>query len=300
MISMEYCRESGSVEIDQTERQKNVTKRRFNSSGIEFQLNPSNHTNFNPQPEKICSGKQDIRQNFDPIVRVSPENKKPQQRDISDTITITNYRTEPRPPSHSTAPLVSGIASASMSRAMDIDTSNRFSVLDIPSSIKFNKLVESHDDLYPPDQGLVDGMDVDPNRPKGRDNEVCQLNREHAAGSRILPDSITSPHLSGENSSSFLIGPGCSGKSYGISDEQKTIIATRLKNEGSVSVDIVDQWCPGQWDYFNDLCTIMGLDPDYCIEDVESDDENGTAQFFAAQMKVGMPKVPLPTPTRPS
>ncbi|KAI3820208.1 hypothetical protein L1987_07751 [Smallanthus sonchifolius] len=200
-------------------------------------------------------------------------------------------RTEPWPPSHSTAPLVSGISSASMSRAMDIDTSNRFSVLDIPSSIKFNKLVESHDDLYPPDQGLVDGMDVDPNRPKCRDNEVCQLNREHAVVSRILPVSITSPHLSGENSSSFLIGPGCSGKSYGISDEQKTIIATRLKNEGSVSVDIVDQWCPGQWDYFNDLCTIMGLDPDYCIEDVESDDENGTAQFFAAQMKVGMPKM---------
>ncbi|KAI3743660.1 hypothetical protein L1987_61371 [Smallanthus sonchifolius] len=37
------------------------------------------------------------------------------------------------------------------------------------------------------------------------------------------------------------------------------------------------------------------LDYNYCIEYVESDDENGTTQFFAAQMKVGMPKVPNPT-----
>ncbi|KAI3814413.1 hypothetical protein L1987_19168 [Smallanthus sonchifolius] len=159
---------------------------------------------------------------------------------------------------------------------------------DIPKSIKFNKLVESHGDLYPQDQGLVDGMDVDKSRLKCRNTEVCQLNREHEVRSRILPESITSPPKLGERSSSLLLGPGCSGKNYGISDDQKKNIATRLNNEGSISVDIVDQWCPGQWDYFNDLCTLMGLDPDYCIEDVESDDENGTAQFFAAQMKVGL------------
>ncbi|KAI3827122.1 hypothetical protein L1987_01186 [Smallanthus sonchifolius] len=45
----------------------------------------------------------------------------------------------------------------------------------------------------------------------------------------------------------------------------------------------------------------MGLDYYYCIEDVDSGDDNGTAQFFATQMKVGMPKVPLPTaPIRPN
>ncbi|KAI3814416.1 hypothetical protein L1987_19171 [Smallanthus sonchifolius] len=207
---------------------------------------------------------------------------------------------ETRPSSHSSTPLVPSINSASPSSSMDIDTSNRFSVLDIPNSIKFNKLVESHGDLYPQDQGLVDGMDVDKSRSKCRNTEVCQLNREHEVRSRILPESITSPPKLGERSSSLLLGPGCSGKNYGISDDQKKNIATRLNNEGSISVDIVDQWCPGQWDYFNDLCTLMGLDPDYCIEDVESDDENGTAQFFAAQMKVGMPKVPFPNTNYPS
>ncbi|KAI3783235.1 hypothetical protein L1987_42311 [Smallanthus sonchifolius] len=105
---------------------------------------------------------------------------------------------------------------------MDIDTSNRFSVLDIPNSIKHNKLVEAHDDLYPPDHGLVDGMDVE-----------------------------------------------------------------TVRSKSSVSVDIVDQWCPGQWDYFNDLCTLMGLDPDYCIEDVDSDSENGTSLFLSGLLKSG-------------
>ncbi|KAI3820203.1 hypothetical protein L1987_07746 [Smallanthus sonchifolius] len=197
--------------------------------------------------------------------------------------------------------------SANCSKHINTDTSNPFSVLDIPKSIKFNKLIEAQDDLYPPDQSLKDGMDVDmlhsmngqtedsqPN-PKSvgdhfreNDSMVCQLNREHIEGVRVLPASvISSPKLGGcLPTSSFLPG----GKSYGISDDKKRAIADRLKSTGSISMDIADQWCPGQWDFFNDHCTLMGLDPDYCIEDVESDDENGTAQFFAAQMKVGMPK----------
>ncbi|KAI3820202.1 hypothetical protein L1987_07745 [Smallanthus sonchifolius] len=200
--------------------------------------------------------------------------------------------------------------SANCSKHINTDTSNPFSVLHIPKSIKFNKLIEAQDDLYPPDQSLKDGMDVDmlhsmngqtedsqPN-PKSvgdhfreNDSMVCQLNREHIEGVRVLPASvISSPKLGGcLPTSSFLPG----GKSYGISDDKKRAIADRLKSTGSISMDIADQWCPGQWDFFNDHCTLMGLDPDYCIEDVESDDENGTAQFFAAQMKVGMPKVPL-------
>ncbi|KAI3674998.1 hypothetical protein L1987_84578 [Smallanthus sonchifolius] len=146
---------------------------------------------------------------------------------------------------HPTAPKNPSINSTSHCSSMDIDTSNRFSVLDIPNSIKFNKLVESHDDLYPPDHGMGDDMDVEVSRSKSNDTEFCHLNREHADGSRILPESILSPPKSGGTSSSIQLGPGCSAKSYGISVEQKKVIANRLKNVGSVSVDLADQWCPG-------------------------------------------------------
>ncbi|KAI3677378.1 hypothetical protein L1987_87004 [Smallanthus sonchifolius] len=151
--------------------------------------------------------------------------------------------------------------------------------------------IQIPDDLYPPDQVTVDGMDVDQTRFKSKANEFCQLNREHASGSRILPDSIVSPPML-VNSLSSLLGPGCSGKNYNISAAQKDYIDKCLKNEGSVSVDIVDQWCPGQWDYFNDLCTLMRLDPDNCIEDVDSDTENGTSRFLSGLLNSGAPKPP--------
>ncbi|KAI3688436.1 hypothetical protein L1987_82151 [Smallanthus sonchifolius] len=164
---------------------------------------------------------------------------------------------------------------------IDLVSSNRFSVLDIPNSIKLNKLIEVQDDLYPPDQGREDDMDLEINKSKCDDNVVCQLNREHIEGSRILPESILSPPKQSGNSSR--------GKSYGIPDEQKKDIADRLKKSGCIKVDIVDQWCPGQWDYFNDLCTLMGLDPDYCIEDVDSDTENGTSLFLSGLLNSGAP-----------
>ncbi|KAI3763411.1 hypothetical protein L1987_53869 [Smallanthus sonchifolius] len=204
-----------------------------------------------------------------------------------------------------------GAKSANPSKSIDINTANQFSVLDIPKSIKFNKLIEVQDDLYPPDHSLLDGMDVDMNRqmvgqkgdcqpsqkqvgdhPMGNENGVCHLNREHIEGVRVLPASVLSnPRLGGNpTSSSSLHCPGKSGKTYGISDEQKRVIADRLKISGSISMDIVDQWCPGQWDFFNDQCTLMGLDPNYCIEDVDSDTENGTSQFLSGLLNSGAPK----------
>ncbi|KAI3797111.1 hypothetical protein L1987_39803 [Smallanthus sonchifolius] len=191
------------------------------------------------------------------------------------------------PITHPPAPKDPGSKSVSHCNSMDIDTSNRFAVFDIPNSIKHNKLIEIQDDLYPPDPSMVDGTDVETNRSKCKDTEFCQMNREHANGSRILPGSILFPPKPGVSSPSFLIGPGCSGKNYNISTAQKEYIANCLKNVGSVSVYIVDQWCPGQWDYFNDLFTLMGSDPDYCIEDVDSDTENGTSQFLSGLLKSG-------------
>ncbi|KAI3804194.1 hypothetical protein L1987_32368 [Smallanthus sonchifolius] len=174
---------------------------------------------------------------------------------------------------------------AATPKPIDLVTPNRFSVLDIPNSIKHNKLIGVQDDLYPPDQVLEEGVDVDSNKAICSNKFVCQLNREHVDGSRILPGSILSPPKQAGESSR--------GKSYGISDKQKKDIADRLKNAGSIKVDIVDQWCPGQWDYFNDLCTLMGLDPDYCIEDVDSDTENGMYQFMS-----GLPSSDAPKPSR--
>ncbi|KAI3724753.1 hypothetical protein L1987_64518 [Smallanthus sonchifolius] len=167
-------------------------------------------------------------------------------------------------------------------KPVDLVTPNRFSVLDFPNSIKYNKLIGVQDDLDPPDQVLEEGMDVDSNKAICSNKFVCQLNREHVEGSRILPESILSPPKQAGESST--------GKTYGISDKQKMDIADRLKNAGSIKVDIVDQWCPGQWDFFNDLCTLMGLDPDYCIEDVDSDTENEMYQFMSGLPSSDAPK----------
>ncbi|KAI3787675.1 hypothetical protein L1987_42305 [Smallanthus sonchifolius] len=182
------------------------------------------------------------------------------------------------------APVAMSSKTAAIHKPVDLVSSNRFSVLDIPNSIKFNKLIGVQDDLYPPDQVLEEGMDLETNKSNCSNKVMCQLNREHADGSRILPESILSPPKQ--------VGESSRGKSYGISDKQKKDIADRLNDSGSIMVDIVDQWCPGQWDYFNDLCTLMGLDPDYCIEDVDSDTENGTSQFLSGLLNSGAPKPP--------
>ncbi|KAI3730207.1 hypothetical protein L1987_61376 [Smallanthus sonchifolius] len=184
--------------------------------------------------------------------------------------------------SQHTSPVNMISKTAAIPKPVDLVTPNRFSVLDIPNSIKYNKLIGVQDDLYPPDQVLEEGMDVDSNKAICSNKFVCQLNREHVEGSRILPESIMSPPKQAGESSR--------GKSYGISDKQKMDIADRLKNAGSIKVDIVDQWCPGQWDFFNDLCTLMGLDPDYCIEDVDSDTENGMYQFMSGLPSSDAPK----------
>ncbi|KAI3827121.1 hypothetical protein L1987_01185 [Smallanthus sonchifolius] len=143
-------------------------------------------------------------------------------------------------------------------------------------------------------QPLVNGSSHVTKGPKCQENMVCQINREHVVGSRILPESILLPPNLGGSSSSPLVSSGCSGKSYGISDEQKKDIADRLKTSGCINVELVDKWSPCQWDYFNDLCTLVGLDPDYCIEDVDSDTENGNGPISLGYAQVGYPeKLPV-------
>ncbi|KAI3805713.1 hypothetical protein L1987_21596 [Smallanthus sonchifolius] len=205
----------------------------------------------------------------------------------------------------------------STKKAIDVDTSNRFAVLDIPNSIKFNKVIEIQDDLYPPDQSVEDGMELD--RTRSNDDQimagepsqlkcgtqdilpghlpVCQVNREFREGVRIIPNSITTPpkepqQLVGhEGTSTNPVREGMEEKDYGISNAQKLAITSRLNGPAQAvrAVDM-DMWEQGEHEFFEDQVKVLGLDYDYCIEDVDSDNENGTAQFFAAQMKVGMPK----------
>ncbi|KAI3786254.1 hypothetical protein L1987_45389 [Smallanthus sonchifolius] len=171
-------------------------------------------------------------------------------------------------------------------------TGTTFSELDIHASIKRTSLVEATSDLFPPDPMNEDStpsarvhsdvmeQPADKGEPE-KEKLICQVNREHVEGARLLPTSIlSSPSPGGLHTTN-------GGKSYGISESQRKAIADRISVSSSICIDETDNWCPREWDYFNDLCISLGLGPDNCIEDVESDTENGTAQFFSGLLKAG-------------
>ncbi|KAI3811867.1 hypothetical protein L1987_16563 [Smallanthus sonchifolius] len=180
-----------------------------------------------------------------------------------------------------------------------VDTHNSFLVLDFEKSLKYNKLVGESFDSCMSGQGGSSGKDPDKSiAPPPQKQFDCQVNREYIEGVRILPRSIVSPpkgtqQPAGQSLSSETTAREVNEtKDYGITDAQKLAITKRLCGPAQAvrAVDM-DNWDQGEHDFFEDQVKAMGLDYDYCVEDVESDDENGTAQFFAAQMRVGMPKV---------
>ncbi|KAI3677390.1 hypothetical protein L1987_87017 [Smallanthus sonchifolius] len=200
------------------------------------------------------------------------------------------------------SPICSKIRFDALNAISELDTDDHsagtgmnFTELDIHASIKRASLVEAHSDLYPHEPMHEDGISPatfhsevkekaavrgDPTAEK----QVCQTNREHIEGTRHLPASIlSSPNPGG-------LHPNIGGRTYGISESQRNAITNRLSVSSSICSEETVNWSPGEWDYFNDLCISMGLDPDYCIEDVESDTENGTAQFFSGLLKEGCPK----------
>ncbi|KAI3743667.1 hypothetical protein L1987_56729 [Smallanthus sonchifolius] len=180
-------------------------------------------------------------------------------------------------------------------KTLDIDTTNRFSVLDIPSSIKVNKLIEVQDDMYHPDQNLEDGMELDMSRSKDVQISECQSSQDRV-GDQLLSVCQPTGH---KVTTAHPVIEEKEEKDYGISNAQKLAITSRLCGPANaVRAADMDNWDQGEHEFFEDQVKAMGLDYDYCIEDVESDDENGTAQFFAAQMKVGMPKGPFPASTQ--
>ncbi|KAI3809584.1 hypothetical protein L1987_19179 [Smallanthus sonchifolius] len=188
-----------------------------------------------------------------------------------------------------------------------VDTHNRFLVLDFQESFKYNKLVGDSLDSCMTDQTDPSVKDPDKCNKPPQENLVCQVNRDFIEGVRILPSSIVSPPKVPQQPSGQKVTSKTprieevEGKDYGISDAHKLAISSRLcgPTQAVRAVDM-DNWEQGEQEFFEDQVKAMGLDYDYCVEDVESDEENGTAQFFAAQMKVGMPKVPLPTSSQSS
>ncbi|KAI3811864.1 hypothetical protein L1987_16560 [Smallanthus sonchifolius] len=176
-----------------------------------------------------------------------------------------------------------------------VGTGTKFTELDIQASLKRSSLVEACSDLYPHESIMEDvnptaqfQSDVEEQAAEKRipeiENLFCQVNREHIDGTRLLPSSIlSSPNPGGLHSHE-------GGRTYGISESQRIAIADRLSVSTSICSEETVNWCPGEWDYFNDLCISLGLDTDYCIEDVDSDTENGTAQFISHLLKSGCPK----------
>ncbi|KAI3685911.1 hypothetical protein L1987_79580 [Smallanthus sonchifolius] len=99
-----------------------------------------------------------------------------QQRDLTHQVANSNATCIPT----STPPcLGNGVGSSNPSIYLGFDSENRFSVLDIPSSINFNKLMVGQDDLYPPDSGLADSMDVEMNALNSKENVEFMSNRKY-------------------------------------------------------------------------------------------------------------------------
>ncbi|MFS8013838.1 hypothetical protein Hanom_Chr15g01337741 [Helianthus anomalus] len=124
---------------------------------------------------------------------------------------------------------------------------------------------EASVDLYPPDN-------VCKNR--------CTINQQNEIDpGRVLPNwSRFSP----QDSLNRILD-----KDYGITDAQKKhIIGALCGDSQAVKAEDQEEWIDGEWEFFHDKCLELGLDPDYCVEDVY-EDESGSAQFIAQLAKSG-------------
>ncbi|KAI3740998.1 hypothetical protein L1987_58662 [Smallanthus sonchifolius] len=237
-------------------------------------------------------------------------NKSPTQAPITSSQAVGSAsRAASRPPLHSGTSMevdpphvCSNNRFAALNGVSELDpfdqsirTGTNFAELDLHASIKRTSLVEAASDLYPHEpmnEDVPSASQVQSDMfeqaaehcHRETENLVCQVNREHIEGARLLPASIlASPSPGGIHTNE-------GGRTYGISEAQRKAIVDRLSVSSSICGEETVNWCPGEWDYFNDLCISLGLDPDYCIEDVESDTENGTAKFFSDLWKSGCPK----------
>ncbi|MFS7951826.1 hypothetical protein Hanom_Chr07g00599791 [Helianthus anomalus] len=121
-------------------------------------------------------------------------------------------------------------------------------------------------------------MDLYPHESSG--DERCTINRQNLIDpGRVIPNWS---HFSPSASLNRILE-----KDYGITDVQKKRILDALKGEmQAVKAEDQEEWVDGEWDFFHDKCVELGLDPDYCVEDVY-EDECGSAQFISQLAKSG-------------
>ncbi|KAI3830315.1 hypothetical protein L1987_04453 [Smallanthus sonchifolius] len=74
---------------------------------------------------------------------------------------------------------------------------------------------------------------------------------------------------------------------FDITNGQKATISKSLEKFGSVKASDQANWSPGEWDYFHHLVESLDIDPNTCVEDVNSD-SNGSALFLKSLNKEGM------------
>ncbi|KAI3823032.1 hypothetical protein L1987_10635 [Smallanthus sonchifolius] len=68
---------------------------------------------------------------------------------------------------------------------------------------------------------------------------------------------------------------------------ESAAISKSLEKFGSVKASDQANWSPGEWDYFHHLVESLDLDPNTCVEDVDSD-SNGSALFLKSLNKEGI------------
>ncbi|MFS7900670.1 hypothetical protein Hanom_Chr00s130277g01815071 [Helianthus anomalus] len=166
---------------------------------------------------------------------------------------------------------------------MEIDspsvcTLNRFSILDVEASAKCGFLVDDDSDLYPNDpfnQGLNEQLDPSSAGTSTSGRVLPKWNTAASTSTSVQDGVVDDLDVSDDDN----------GYDYGNTQAQKDAIRKRLTSKSqTVLAEVANNWEPGERDYFEDLCMELGLDPDFCIEDV-AEDTNGSARFFSGLMK---------------
>ncbi|KAI3675003.1 hypothetical protein L1987_84583 [Smallanthus sonchifolius] len=75
---------------------------------------------------------------------------------------------------------------------------------------------------------------------------------------------------------------------FNFTNAQKQAICNSLMKYGAVKAEDQANSDHGEWEFFHYQVKLLNIDPDICIEDVDSD-SNETAQFLKSQMQQGAP-----------
>ncbi|KAI3716402.1 hypothetical protein L1987_67252 [Smallanthus sonchifolius] len=151
-----------------------------------------------------------------------------------------------------------------------VSTSNPFAVLDVEMcDFEKGKNVESIDcDMH--------------------ESGFFELNEESIKNIlKVNPNSLNVPHVHDMTTSIEDHSSDDDFYDFDITNGQKAAISKSLEKFGSVKASNQANWSPGEWDYFHHLVESLDIDPNTCVEDVNSD-SNGSALFLKSLNKEGM------------